>query len=73
MAKGKNTIIRTTKNFTMHKIVTKPKGRGSKFQWNAKPQFVITYSGGPYKNKPSKVFNTFEEADKEWVYMILKY
>lgn len=70
---AKVTVIRTNKNFTMYKRVARRKGRGSKFQWNAKSQYVITYAGEPYKDKPTKVFKTFEEADREWVYMILKY
>ena len=70
---AKVTVIRTNKNFTLHKRVERRKGRGSKFQWNCKPQYVITYACEPYKNKPSKVFKTLEEADKEWVYMTLKY
>jgi hypothetical protein len=57
----------------MYKQVARRKGRGSKFQWNAKAQYVITYAGGHYTNKPSKVFKSFEEADKEWVYMTLRY
>ena len=70
---SKVTVLRTNKNFTMYKRVARRKGRGSKFQWNAKSQYVITYAGEHYKDKPVKVFKTFEEADKEWVYMILKY
>jgi hypothetical protein len=70
---AKTTVIRTNKKFTMYKQVARRKGRGSKFQWNAAAQYIITYAGEPYKNKPSKVFKTFEEADKEWVYMILKH
>ncbi len=68
---SKVTVLRTSKNFTMYKRVARRKGRGSKFQWNAKSQYVITYAGDRYKDV--KVFKTFEEADKEWVYMILKY
>lgn len=67
------TVVRSNKLFTMYKRVEKPKGRGSKFQWNAKPQFIITYSGSQYFNRPSKVFNTLEEADKEWVYLTLRH
>lgn len=70
---SKVTVLRTNKNFTMYKRVARRKGRGSKFQWNAKSQYVITYAGEYYKDKPVKVFKTFEEADREWVYMILKY
>lgn len=67
-------IIRIHKMFTMYRKVAKRRGRGSKFQWNVKPtQYVITYSSERYKNIPTKVFNSFEDADKEWVYMILRY
>ena len=67
---AKVTVVRTNKDFTIHKRVERRKGRGSKFQWNCKPQYVITRKGNKV---PIKVFKTFEEADKEWVYMILKY
>jgi hypothetical protein len=70
MSNGKNTVIRTNKNFTMYKQILKPKGRGSKFQWNVKPRYVITRVNSLL---PIKVFKTFEEADKEWIYMILKH
>ena len=70
---AKTTVIRTNKLFTMYKQVSRRKGRGSKFQWNSKSQYIITHVGETYKNKPPKVFKTFEEADKEWVYMMLKY
>jgi hypothetical protein len=69
MAKGKNVVVRTNKNFTMYKQVIRLRGRGSKFQWNAKSRYVITKANSML---PIKVFKTFEEADKEWVYMILK-
>jgi len=70
---AKVTVIRSNKLFTMYRRVARRKGRGSKFQWNAKSQFIITYSGEVYKNKPSRVFKTFEEADKEWIYLTLKH
>lgn len=70
---AKVTVIRSNKLFTMYKRVARCRGRGSKFQWNAKSQYVITYACEHYENKPSKVFKTFDEADKEWVFMILKY
>lgn len=70
---AKTTVIRTNKLFTMYKQVARRKGRGSKFQWNAKSQFVITYSGENYHGKPTKVFKTFEEADKAWVFLTLKH
>lgn len=70
---AKVTVIRSNKLFTMYKRVARRRGRGNKFQWNASPQYVITYSGEAYVNKPSKVFKTFEEADKEWIYLTLRY
>ena len=70
---AKTTVIRTNKLFTMYKQVARRKGRGSKFQWNAKSQYIITYAGVTYKNKPARVFKTFEEADKEWVFLTLKH
>ncbi len=70
---AKTTVVRTNKKFTMYKQVARRKGRGSKFQWNAKSQYVITYSGEDYPNKPARVFNSFEDADKEWVYLTLRY
>lgn len=70
---AKITVVRSNKLFTLYKRVARRRGRGSKFQWNAKAQYVITYAGEHYANKPSKVFKSFEEADKEWVYMTLKY
>jgi len=70
---AKTTVIRTNKKFTMYKQVARRKGRGSKFQWNAKAQYVITYAGESYHGKPTKVFKTFEDADKEWVYLTLRY
>lgn len=70
---AKVTVIRSNKLFTMYKRVARRKGRGSKFQWNAKSQFVITYSGKAYNSKPPRVFKTFEEADKEWIYLTLKH
>lgn len=70
---AKTTVIRTNKMFTMYKQVARRKGRGSKFQWNAKSQYVITYAGKQYRGKPTKVFKSFVEADKEWVYLTLRY
>lgn len=70
---AKTTVIRTNKRFTMYKQVARRKGRGSKFQWNAKSQYVITYAGESYSGKPTKVFKSFEDADKEWVYLTLRY
>lgn len=70
---AKITVIRTNKLFNMYKRIARRKGRGSKFQWNAKPQFLITYAGEDYKNTPAKVFKTFEDADKEWIYLILRH
>lgn len=70
---AKVTVVRSNKLFTLYKRVERCKGRGSKFQWNAKAQYVITYTSENYAKKPSKVFKSFEEADKEWVYLTLKY
>lgn len=70
---SKTTVIRTNRLFTMYRRVARRKGRGSKFQWNAKSQYVITYATDEYNGKPGKVFKTFEEADKEWVYLTLRY
>jgi hypothetical protein len=70
---AKITVIRSNKKFTLYKRVARRKGRGSKFQWNAKSQYVITYTTEEYKGKPGKVFNTFEDADKEWVYLTLRH
>ena len=70
---SKTTVVRTSKLFTMYRKVARRRGRGSKFQWNAKTQYVITYSSEPYKGMPAKVFNSFEEANKEWVYLTLRY
>jgi hypothetical protein len=73
---AKITVIRTNNKFTMYKQVARRKGRGSKFQWNAKAQYVITYTGNHFvrsEDYPDKVFKSFEEADKEWVYLTLRY
>jgi hypothetical protein len=70
---AKVTVVRSNKLFTLYKRVARRKGRGSKFQWNAQAQYVITYDGWLDADKPSKVFKSFEEADKEWVYMTLKH
>lgn len=70
---AKTTVVRTNKQFTMYRSVGRNKGRGAKFQWNAKSQYVITYSGEHYPNKPTKVFKSLEEANKEWVYLTLRY
>ena len=65
---AKTTVVRTNKLFTMYRKVARNKGRGSKFQWNAKTQYVFTYA-----DKTSKVFKSFEDADKEWVYLTLRH
>lgn len=70
---AKTTVIRTNKLFTMYKRVERARGRGVKFQWNAKAKYVITYAGESYHGKPTKVFKSFEDADKEWVYLVLRY
>ncbi len=70
---AKETVVRSNKLFTMYKRVARRRGRGAKFQWNAEAQYVITYAGGYYADKPSRVFKSFKEADKEWVYLTLKY
>ena len=69
----KTTVIRTNKLFTMDKQVARRRGRGSKFQWNAKSPYVITHAGETYKNTLPKVYKTFEDADKEWIYLTLKH
>ena len=81
---AKVTVVRKMKNFVMYKRVARRRGRGCKFQWNAKSKYVITYADAKskyvityadehYATKPTKVFNTLEEADKEWVYLTLRY
>ena len=63
-------VIRTNKNFTMHQIAERKRGRGAKFQWNSTCTYVITAHKA---NIESKRFKTFDEADKEWVYLILMF
>jgi len=70
---AKTTVVRTSKLFTMYRKVARHRGRGCKFQWNAKTQYIITYSSEKYKSMPTKVFKTLEEANKEWVYLTLRY
>lgn len=70
---AKNGIVRSNRLFVMYRRVAKKRGRGSKFQWNAKAQYAITYIGPDFQNTPTKVFKTLEEADKEWVYLMLKH
>ncbi len=70
---AKTTVVRTNKLFTMYRTVARRRGRGSNFQWNVKAKYTITYAGGEYKGIPVKVFKTLDEADKEWIYLMLKH
>lgn len=64
-------IIRTHKKFTLYRSApVKPRGRGAKFQWNAETEYAIIFAQPDYTTKK---FKTLAEADKEWVYLVLKH
>jgi len=51
----------------MTRKVERRKGRGAKFQWNTTATSYIITSPLLF----TKTYNTFEEADKAWVYLTL--
>lgn len=64
-------VIRKHKKFTLYRSSpTKPRGRGAKFQWNAESEYTISFV---HPGCPKKKFKTLAEADKEWVYLVLKH
>lgn len=64
-------VIRKHKKFTLYRSSpSKPRGRGAKFQWNVESEYAIISFEPDY---PEKKFKTLAEADKEWVYLVLKY
>jgi len=63
----KTKVIRSNSKFTMTRKVERRKGRGAKFQWNTTATSYIITSPLLF----TKTYNTFEEADKAWVYLTL--
>lgn len=70
--KSADKIIRTHKKFTLYRSApAKPRGRGAKFQWNAETEYAIIFY--PSSGEPRRKFKTLAEAEKEWVYLVLKH
>lgn len=46
---------------------SKPRGRGAKFQWNTGTEYRIEGTG-----RPVMKFKTLAEAEKEWIFVILR-
>ena len=69
---SKTKVIRTTAYMTMYRKVERRRGRGANFQWNAQNQYLLV-SNHPGKPLITNHFKTFEEADREWVYLTLRY
>ncbi len=64
-------ILRSHEKFELYRAApVRPRGRGAKFQWNSEAEYVISF----YRlGEPLRKFKTLAEADKEWVYLVLKH
>lgn len=63
----KQTIVHQDRKVTMIKKIGKVRGRGSKFQWNAKPKYVVISREGLMKN-----FSDYQPALSFYLAEVLK-
>lgn len=52
----------------LYKRMVRKKGKGAVFQWNSTPEYVIERRIGKIV---TRVFKSLEEAEKEWIIVLL--
>jgi hypothetical protein len=67
---SKTTVVRRNEKLILYRTYGRPKGRGSKFQPSTKATYTIVNTSGA---RLTESFKTREEADKGWVYCMLRY
>ena len=66
----KTTVVRRNEKLILYRTYGRPKGRGSKFQPSAKATYTIVNLTASHLTEN---FRTREEADKGWVYCMLRW